>query len=100
MRADDPAVAAWCGPTMLARPGGPMIMRGELSRVPGHLRSRVRQVRLGHVRLGRAAVLLVAATAPLCWLATVTGPAHASVRDTSGSLQTLTIGDAAGGWDA
>src|SRR4051812_25589111 len=94
MRAHDPTGAGWCGPTMPAWPEGPMIMRGELS-IVGR-----RQVRLGHVRLGRAAVLLVAATAPLCWLATATGLAHAAVRDATGSLQTLTIGDAAEAWYA
>jgi hypothetical protein len=52
------------------------------------------------VRLRRAAVLLVAATAPLCWLATATGPAQASVRDATGSIQTLTVGDAAEAWYA
>jgi hypothetical protein len=52
------------------------------------------------VRLRRAATLLVAAIAPLCWLATAPGPAQASVRDTSGSTQTLTVADSAEAWYA
>jgi len=57
-------------------------------------------VRLGQVWLRRAAVLLAAATAPLCWLATAPGPAGASVREGTGSSQTLTVGDAAEAWYA
>jgi hypothetical protein len=66
-----------------------MIMRGELS-IVGR----------GHVRLRRATTLLVAAIAPLCWLATAPGPAQASVRDTTGSTQTVTVADSAEAWYA
>ena len=52
------------------------------------------------VKVRRAATLLVAAFSPLCWLATATGPAHAAVRDTTGSTQTLTVADAAEAWYA
>ena len=64
-------------------------MRGELCTVG-------RQ----HVKFRRAATLVVAALAPLCWLATATGPAHASVRDTTGGTQTSTVADAAEAWYA
>ena len=52
------------------------------------------------MKVRRAAMLLVAATAPLCWLTTATGPAHASVPDATGSIQTLTVADAAEAWYA
>ena len=69
-------------------------MRGEPSSMGR------RHVRLGHVRLGRAASLLVAALAPLCWLAGATGPAHASVPDAPSETQTVTVADAAEAWYA
>lgn len=69
-------------------------MHGETSSMGrGH-------VRRAHAGLARAATLVVAAIAPLCWLATATGPAQASVRDATGSTQTLTVSDAAEAWYA
>ena len=65
-------------------------MRGELCLVVGRR----------HVKLGRAATLLLAATAPLGWLAAFNGPAQASVRDTTDTTQTLTIADSAEAWYA
>ena len=59
-----------------------------------------RHVRSGRIRRGRAAGLLVAALAPLCWLAAATGPAHAAVRDAAGDTQTVTVADAAEAWYA
>ena len=52
------------------------------------------------MRLQRAAMSLIAATAPLCWLATTTGSAHAAAPDAAGSVQTVTVADAAEAWYA
>ena len=52
------------------------------------------------MKVRRAAVLLAVAGAPLCWLATATGPAHASVPEAAGSIRTFTVGDATEAWYA
>ena len=64
------------------------------------MRGEVSSMGRRHVKLRRAATLLVAACAPVAWLATATGPAHAAVPRETGTPETVTVADAAEAWYA